>query len=100
MPNSAAKSASSRTLSGDIGKTRNVPPGWVRELAETRPAFREQLAERQSLRVPEPDPDFGDQGPAWPMIGPRERDAIRQPPTPQMPAAPGLANEAEPEAGM
>ena len=52
--------------------------GWVRELAQARPAFREELAGRQSLRVPEPDPQFGDQGPAWPAIGPRERDAIRR----------------------
>jgi hypothetical protein len=84
----------------DIEKTRSGPPGWVQELEEARPAFREQLADRQSRRIPDPDPEYGDQGPAWPMIGPHERDAIRQPPAPQMPAAPGLAREAEPEAGV
>jgi hypothetical protein len=71
----------------------------VRELAQARPAFREQLAERQSLRIPDPDPDYGDHGPAWPALTARERDAILQPPAPEMPAAPGLAGEAEPEAG-
>lgn len=75
-------------------------PGWVRQLAEARPAFREQLADRQSVRVPDPDPEAVDQGPAWPTPAPPERDAILQPPAPEMPAAPGLAREAEPEAGQ
>ena len=74
--------------------------GWVRQMAQARAAFREQLAERQSLRVPEPDPEYGDQGPAWPALAPRGRDAILQPPVPEMPSAPGLGREAEPEAGQ
>jgi hypothetical protein len=74
-------------------------PGWVRELAEARPAVREELAQRQSLRVPDPEPEFGDQGYAWPSIGPASRDAIRQAAVPQMPPAPGVAREAQPEAG-
>jgi TrwC relaxase/AAA domain len=82
-----------------IERARSTAPGWVRELEETRPAFREQLADLQSRRIPDPDPEYGDQGPAWPAIGPRERDAIRQPPAAQMPPAPGVTREAEPEAG-
>ena len=85
------------------GRDRGRDPetaGWVRELAQARPAFREELAGRQSLRVPEPDPEFGDQGPAWPAIGPRERDAIRQPPVPDMPPAPVLGRDADLEAGQ
>jgi hypothetical protein len=74
-------------------------PGWVRQLAQAWPAFREQLADRQSVRVPDPDPDAGNQGPAWPSLAPPDRDAILQPPAPEMPAAPGLAREAEAEAG-
>ena len=74
-------------------------PGWVRALAEGRPAFREQLAERHSMRIPDPDPEYTDHGPAWPMIEPGSRDAIMQRPAPEMPAAPGLAPESEPEAG-
>ena len=74
-------------------------PAWLERLAQARPAFREQLAERQSIRVPDPDPEYADQGPAWPSLAPRERDAILQPPVPEMPAAPGLGRQAEPEAG-
>jgi hypothetical protein len=49
--------------------------------------------------VPDPEPEFGDQGYAWPSIGPASRDAIRQAAVPQMPPAPGVAREAQPEAG-
>jgi hypothetical protein len=72
---------------------------WVSRLARARPAFREQLADRQSIRVPDPDPEYGDHGLAWPALGLRSRDAIMQPPAPEMPAAPGLARDADPEAG-
>jgi hypothetical protein len=75
-------------------------PAWLERLAEARPAFREQLAERQSIRVPDPDPEYGDQGAAWPSLAPRERDAIWQPPVPELPAAAGLGREADPEAGV
>ena len=74
-------------------------PGWVKALGEARPAFREQLAERQSMRIPDPDPEYADHGPAWPAIAPRERDAIMQSPEPEMPPAPGTAPDASPEAG-
>jgi hypothetical protein len=74
-------------------------PGWVKALGEARPAFREQLAERRSIRIPDPDPEYADHGPAWPRIEPGSRDAIMQRPAPEMPAAPGLAPESEPEAG-
>jgi conjugative relaxase-like TrwC/TraI family protein len=75
-------------------------PAWVERLAQARPAFREQLAERHSVRVPDPDPEYADHGPAWPSLVPSERDAILQPPVLQMPAAPGLGRQIEPEAGL
>ena len=75
-------------------------PAWLERLAQARPAFREQLAERQSVRVPDPDPEYADQGPAWPAPPPRERDAILQPPEPEMPSAPGLGHQADLEAGQ
>lgn len=68
-------------------------PRLVWELAEARPAFREELADRQSRRVPKPDLEYGDLGRAWSALAPRGRDAIRQPPAPQMPAAPGTQGE-------
>ena len=41
------------------------PPGWVRELAETRKEFSEKIAERQSRMEPHEDPDWEDLGPAF-----------------------------------
>jgi len=77
-------------------------PGWVRQLAQARPAFREQLRDRHSVRIPDPDPEYGDHGPAWPAPAPRQRDAILQPAAPEMPPVPGLGagygRDAEPEA--
>ena len=53
-------------------------------LAAERTTFADRLAERQSLTMPSEDPDYGDLGqafPAWP--GP-SKDAILQPPKPQI----------------
>ena len=85
------------------GGRKHHTPEWVRQLAQARPAFREQLADRYSIRVPDPDPEYGDHGPAWPTLAPRERDAILQPAVPEMSPAPGLGaacgRDAEPEPG-
>jgi hypothetical protein len=64
-----------------------------------REAFAEKVQERQAMLVPDEDPDYEPLGPAWPEAAPWERDAILQPPPPQMPAASGIAREAEREAG-
>jgi hypothetical protein len=82
-----------------IEEARGAARGWLGQLEQDRAAFRDLLAGRQSIRVPDPDPDYSHHGPAWPSLAPGERDAILQPPAPEMPAAPGLAREAEPEAG-
>jgi hypothetical protein len=76
---------------------------WIRDLAAQRQAFREKIEERQGLMVPSEDPDWGDLGeafPAWQALG---RDAILQPPRPQiMPSAKILQlaqeHDTEPEA--
>jgi hypothetical protein len=54
--------------------------------------------------VPAEDHELQDEGEAWPALRPRERDAILQPPPPEIPASPRLpehamGREAEPEAG-
>ena len=57
---------------------------WIRDLAAHRKAFREKMEERQGLKVPSEDPDWenlGDAFPAWRAPG---RDAILQPPKPQI----------------
>jgi hypothetical protein len=57
---------------------------WVRDLAAERQGFREKLEELQGLRVPSEDPDWDDLGPAFPGWNPPGRDAILQPPKPQI----------------
>ena len=61
---------------------------WIRDLAAQRQAFREKIEERQGLMVPSEDPDWGDLGEAFPAWKAPGRDAILQPPKPQItPAA-------------
>ena len=74
------------------------PPGWVRELTETRKAFSEKIAERQSRMEPHEDPDWEALGPAFPAWQPPDRDAVLQPPKPPIPPSERLA-ERETEAG-
>ena len=46
------------------------PPGetgqWITDLAAAHRTFAERLADRQSLTIPSPDPDYGDLGQAFP----------------------------------
>jgi hypothetical protein len=73
---------------------------WVRNLAAQRQAFREKLEERQGLKVPNQDPDFEDPGPAFPIWNPPDKDAILQPPKPEIqPSAKIIDLARQPEAG-
>ena len=75
-------------------------PEWITRLAGERRAVRERLDERKAVRVPSEDPDYEDEGEAWPSWAERNRDAILQPPKPQMQPAPAVAEraaQAEPE---
>jgi hypothetical protein len=67
---------------------------------DARAAFASKLEERQGLMIPDEDPDLEPLGPAWPFVAQRKREAILQLPEPMMPSAPGLAREAELEAGQ
>ena len=57
---------------------------WIRDLAAQRLAFREKIEERQGLMVPSEDPEWGDLGEAFPAWLASSRDAILQPPKPQI----------------
>jgi len=57
---------------------------WIKDLAATHRTFAEKLAERQSLTVPSEDPDYGDLGKAFPPWPGSARDAILQPPKPEI----------------
>jgi len=56
----------------------------VRDLAAQWQAFRDKLEERQALQVPSEDPDCEDLGPAFPAWNPPGKDAILQPPKPEI----------------
>ena len=76
---------------------------WIKDLAAGHDAFAGTLAERQSLTVPSEDPDYADLGqafPPWPRPG---RDAILQPPKPEIRPSPQVLRraadrDADPEA--
>jgi hypothetical protein len=73
---------------------------WVTDLATQRQAFREKLEERQALKVPSEDPDWEDLGHAFPAWNPPGKDAILQPPKPDITPSAKIAELArEPEPG-
>ena len=57
---------------------------WIKDLAAQRRAFAARLADRQSLTIPSEDPDYGDLGQAFPPWPAPARDAILQPPKPEI----------------
>jgi hypothetical protein len=76
---------------------------WIKDLAVTHRIFADKLAERQSLTVPSEDPDYGDLGRAFPPWPRQARDAILQPPKPEIRPAPQVLHraagrDADPEA--
>jgi AAA domain/TrwC relaxase len=78
-------------------------PEWVTKLAGQRRAFQEKLEQRQNVMLPDEDPDYGFLGEAWPVWG-AQRDAILQPPKPEIRPFSGTERPAgyeipEPEAG-
>lgn len=62
-------------------------PGWVTELTEASREFREKLAERESLMVPDEDTDYEDVGSAFPRWEGRQADAVLVASEPMMPAS-------------
>jgi hypothetical protein len=67
---------------------------WITDLAATHRAFAERLADRQSLTVPFEDPGYGDLGQAFPSWPGRSRDAILQPPKPEIRPSPQVLERA------
>jgi hypothetical protein len=56
---------------------------WIKDLAAERPTFADRLADRQSVKMPSEDPDYGDLGQAFPAWSGPPRVAILQPPNPK-----------------
>jgi AAA domain/TrwC relaxase len=63
---------------------------WIAGLAAQRRAFADKLAERQTLMIPAEDSDYEDLGPAFPGWTGPDRDAILQPPKPQIQPSPRI----------
>ena len=67
---------------------------WITELAAQHHVFAEQLADRQSLMPPAEDPSYGDLGQAFPPWPAPARDAILQPPKPEIQPSPRILQRA------
>jgi hypothetical protein len=57
---------------------------WIRDLANQRQAFQAETDERSRLMMPGDDPVWGDLGEAFPAWQASGRDAILQPPKPEI----------------
>jgi hypothetical protein len=67
---------------------------WIADLAAQHRAFAGKLAERQTLMIPAEDPDYEDLGPAFPAWTGPDKDAILQPPKPQIQPSPQILKRA------
>src|SRR5205814_42394 len=66
----------------------------ITELAAQHHAFADQLADRQNLMLPAEDPGYGDLGQAFPPWPAPARDAILQPPKPEIQPSPRILQRA------
>ena len=74
---------------------------WIKDLAAGRRIFAARLADRQSLMIPAEDPGYGDLGQAFPAWTGSSREAILQPPKPQIrPSARVLERAADRDADI
>jgi hypothetical protein len=82
----------------DAGLKVAQEPDWFARLAEQRQEFATKLEERQAVTVPAEDPDWEDEGDAWPLWQ-AENEAILQPPKPEIRRAREVERLAGREAG-
>jgi hypothetical protein len=74
------------TQAADLTPAQNTEEAgqWIRDLAAQHREFAGKLAERQSPMIPAEDPDSQAFSPAFPIWAQPGRDAILQPPKPQI----------------
>jgi conjugative relaxase-like TrwC/TraI family protein len=76
------------TQRAGVTLTLGEPPSetgrWIKDLTAAHRTFAERLADRHSLTIPSQDPDYGDLGQAFPSWPGKSRDAILQPPKPEI----------------
>ena len=100
---SAEPEPATESQRAELTPTPGQPPGemgqWITDLAAAHRTFAERLADRQSLTVPAEDPRYGDLGQAFPPWRRSARDAILQPPKPEIrPSVQVLERSAERDA--
>jgi hypothetical protein len=98
-----ATQAQSDELTLAVGEQIPEMGQWIEDLAADHRTFAGKLAERQSMTVPSEDPDYGDLGQAFPPWPGPARDAIVQPPKPEIRPSPQVLQraadrDADPEA--
>jgi hypothetical protein len=57
---------------------------WIKDLAAEHRTFADRVGERQSMTIPSEDPDYADLGQAFSARTGRGKDAILQPPKPEI----------------
>jgi len=67
---------------------------WIKDLAAGHQAFADTLAERQSQTIPSQDPDYGNLGQAFPPWPGPAKNAILQPPKPEISPSPRVLKRA------
>ena len=104
---SAEPDPATESQRAELTLTAREPPGemtsWIKDLAAAHRTFAATLAHRQSLMIPSEDPDYGDLGPAFPPWPGPGKDAILQPPKPEITPSPQVLQraadrDADPEA--
>jgi conjugative relaxase-like TrwC/TraI family protein len=68
-------------------------PGWIAALEEDSKRHAELMEQRAGLMIPSEDPDMEPEGEAFPLARPTFRDAILQPPPPEMPVSHRVAEK-------
>ncbi len=95
---SAEPEPATETQLAELTSTLGAPPGdmgqLITDLAAAHRTFAQRLADRQSLTVPSPDPGYGDLGQAFPAWPAPSRDAILQPPKPEIRPSPQMLERA------
>jgi hypothetical protein len=74
-----------------VGAEAYETPEWITRLAAERRGVLEHLDERKAVLVPSENPDYEYDGEAWPAWRQPDRNAILQPPQPEMRPAPEFA---------
>jgi len=89
-PATGAERAERAELTITAGEETAEMGQWMKDLAAGRRTFADRLADRQNVKIPSEDPDYGDLGQAFPAWTGPGREPILQPPKPEIPPSPRI----------